>query len=118
MLNLKSAAALAMALGLTACAPPSTPPVASVPMTADRTLEIRNATGRSIWRLFGSQTTALTWRDDRLGSQVLSSGTRITVDFDDGTGDCLFDIKAEFRDGTSLVESDVNICTVSTITFR
>ena len=42
----------------------------------------------------------------------------VNIDFDDGTGACIFDLKAEFRDGSSLVQSGVDVCRVSQVTFR
>jgi hypothetical protein len=53
-----------------------------------------------------------------LGSSILSSGSSINIDFNDGTGACMFDMKAEFRDGSSLVRNNVNVCQVSAVTFR
>ena len=68
--------------------------------------------------LYGSRVSASSWEEDILGSDVLSNGSSVNINFDDGTGACVFDMKAEFRDGGSQVLTNVNVCAVSSVTFR
>ena len=42
----------------------------------------------------------------------------VVVDFDDGTGACLFDIRARFADGDVVDRRQINVCQVSTLTFN
>ena len=107
----------AAALALSACVDTSTATSASS-FAANRNVVITNATGQTIWRFYGSRVTTSSWEEDILGSRVLSNGSSINIDFDDGTGACNFDMKAEFRDGSSVVQPNVNVCTVSQVTFR
>jgi len=111
------AAASAVALALSACVDTSSAG-SSTAVSANRNVVIANETGRTIWRFYGSRTSTSSWEEDILGSRVLSNGSAINIDFDDGTGACTFDLKAEFRDGSSIVRSDVNVCAVSQVTFR
>jgi hypothetical protein len=107
----------AAAVALSACVDTSNASSASG-IIADRNVVIANATGRTIWRFYGSRSSTSSWEEDILGSTVLSNGSSVNIDFDDGTGSCIFDMKAEFRDGSSIVESGVNVCSVSRVTFR
>ncbi|SFS06983.1 hypothetical protein [Yoonia litorea] len=110
-------AAGAAAVALSACVDTSTAtPVSAV--AADRNVIITNATGRTIWRFYGSRVTTSSWEEDILGSSILPNGDSVNINFDDGTGSCNFDMKAEFRDGTSIVQPNINVCTVSRVTFR
>ncbi|MEL6684332.1 MAG: hypothetical protein AAFN63_05180 [Pseudomonadota bacterium] len=118
MFQFKSIAAAGVTmLALSACVDTSTATPTSA-VVADRRVVIANATGQTIWRFYGSRTTTSSWEEDILGSDVLPSGSSIRIDFDDGTGACMFDLKAEFRDGSSRVESGVDVCSVSQVTFR
>jgi len=87
-------------------------------ISADRRVTIVNNTGATIQRFYGSNAGTTSWEEDILGSSVLPSGSSTTINFDDGTGFCTFDFKAEFADGSSSVESSVDVCTTSTVTFN
>ena len=118
MFHFKSiAAAGATILALSACVDTTTAS-SSGSVTADRRVVISNATGQTIWRFYGSRTSTSSWEEDILGSNVLQNGSSVNINFDDGTGACMFDLKAEFRDGSSRVEPGVNVCAVSQVTFR
>lgn len=110
------AAAAVVGLGLAACDTPETSSGSTVSL--NRNVLIVNQTGRTIWRFYGSRISTNSWEEDILGSSVLSNGSSINIDFDDGTGSCLFDMKAEFQDGTSIVQNEVNVCTAAAVTFR
>ncbi|WP_199910681.1 hypothetical protein [Loktanella sp. Alg231-35] len=104
------------AAALSACV--ETTNVSSSGASANRWVTIQNATGRTIWRLYGSRTSTSSWEEDILGSTVLSNGSSVNINFDDGTGACMFDMKAEFRDGGGQVLNNVNVCSVASVTFR
>lgn len=118
MFHFRSIAAAGIcAVGLSACMDSSGADTGGS-VQANRNVVIENATGQTIWRFYGSRTSTSSWEEDILGTTVLSSGSAVTIDFDDGTGACMFDLKAEFRNGGSIVESNVNVCTVSRVVFR
>ena len=118
MFHFKSTALVgALVLGLAGCGEPAAR-AGVVGDTFDRNVVINNATGRTIWRFYGSRSSTSSWEEDILGSRVLANGSSITIDFDDGTGSCIFDMKAEFRDGTSDIEPGVDVCSVVSVTFR
>ncbi len=84
----------------------------------DRRVRIINKTGYTIVRFYGSHTDARNWQEDILGNSVLPSGRQVTVNFDDGTGYCIFDLRAEFEDGDVVEEYGVNVCEIGSFTYH
>ena len=82
----------------------------------DRQVRIVNATSSEIVELYGSRVDARTPRNI-LGEATLPSGASMDVDFDDGSGYCLFDFRAVFDDGAVLERKRVNICEVGTFRY-
>jgi len=76
----------------------------------DRRVTITNDTSVTIVRLFGSSVGFRNWETNILGNDNLLAGRSIIVDFDDGTGYCIFDFKFVFEDGDELVKKRINIC--------
>jgi hypothetical protein len=87
--------------------------ITSVAVAADRRVIVTNQSDNTVVHLYGSNVNTSSWEEDILGSRILSSGESIRVNFDDGTGHCLFDIKAVFADGRSVKAEAVNVCTES-----
>ena len=114
MLN-KGLAVLLCGLMLTACTDGSTGATGS---SANRNVTIINNTGSTITRFYGSNAGSDSWEEDILGADVLSPGSRVSIDFDDGTGYCNFDFKAVYADGSSSVQPDVDVCTTGSVTFN
>ncbi len=116
--NFRNFAAIAVVTaGLSACT--GTGPVSSGGNDGlNRNVLVQNVSGRTVYRFYGSRVSTNSWEEDILGSRVLSSGSSINIDFDDGTGACMFDMKIEFSDGGTRVENNVNVCSVSTFTIR
>lgn len=110
------AVAAATVISLAGCA--TDVPLADGAVVENRNVIITNATGQTIWRFYGSRVTTSSWEEDILGSSILSNGDSVNIDFDDGTGSCMFDMKAEFRDGSSKVLNNVDVCAVTRVTFR
>jgi len=84
----------------------------------DRRVRIINNTGYTIVRFYGSHQDATTWQEDILGNDVLPSGSSVTINFDDGTGYCMFDFRAEFEDGDVLEKYGINICEIGSFTYN
>lgn len=84
----------------------------------DRKVTIVNSTDFVIVEFYGSNAGTDSWEEDILGSDVLGSGEKVEINFDDGTGHCKFDFKAVFNDGDEVIESGVNVCEVGTFTFQ
>ncbi|WP_421702811.1 hypothetical protein [Aliiroseovarius sp.] len=84
----------------------------------DRRVTIVNNSGYTIVQFYASHRDAPTWEEDIWGNDVLPSGSSFRVNFDDGTGYCIFDFKAVFDDGEVLVDRHLNVCELSTFTYR
>ena len=87
-------------------------------LSLDRRVTIINNTGFTIVRFFGSNTGSGSWEEDILSDQVLPSGSSVVINFDDATGYCMFDFRAEFEDGDVLERAEVNVCEIGTFTYE
>lgn len=85
---------------------------------ADRKVRIINDTGSSILRFYGSNKGTNSWEEDILGNSVLPAGSSAVIDFDDGTGYCVFDFRAIFSDGDELVRNGVNVCEIASFRYH
>lgn len=90
----------------------------TVAEAADRRVRIVNNTGYTIVEFYGSNKGSDSWEEDIWGSDVLPSGSSFRVNFDDGTGYCIFDFKAVFSDGDVLERRGINVCEISTYTYN
>jgi hypothetical protein len=77
----------------------------------NRRIKIVNDTTFSMRELYGSNVGADSWQEDVLGRKVLGPGQTVTVNFDDGSCYCSFDLKAVFSDDTSTIRRSFNVCT-------
>ena len=107
--HLKTAAASAALASVLMAAPAS---------ALDRWVTIHNQTGYDIMTFHGSHVGTNSWQEDILGNQILPSGSSVNINFDDGTGYCVFDFRAEFDDGDVLVKEDVNICEIGNFYYN
>ncbi|MBI1417703.1 MAG: hypothetical protein GC146_10820 [Limimaricola sp.] len=83
----------------------------------DRHVRIVNHTNRTIYRFYGSNVGTNSWEEDILGQDVLLPGQSVNINFNDGSRYCNFDFKIVFADGSSAVESNINVCRVGTYTL-
>lgn len=87
-------------------------------LAEDRRVEIVNETGFTMTHFYGSNKKSDSWEEDILGDDVLASGRSVVINFDDGTGYCVFDFRAVFEDGDEVVDTDINVCEVGTYTYN
>jgi NADPH-dependent 2,4-dienoyl-CoA reductase/sulfur reductase-like enzyme len=83
----------------------------------DRRVRIINETNHTIVRFYGSNAGTTSWEEDILGDDVLRPGQSVVINFDDGTGYCKFDFKAEFDDGDEVIKNGVDVCEISSFRF-
>ena len=84
----------------------------------NRVMNITNSTGVTMTRFYASNTGRSTWGADQLGTTVMYSGSGRRINFDDGTGACMYDFKAIFADGDVLTTSNINVCVQSSWNYR
>lgn len=82
------------------------------PAAQDRRIRVNNASSQTITLIKGSATSDSDWGQDRIPSGVLRPGGTVMIDFDDGNGECVYDLQATLQDGTLRVRRGVNICQV------
>jgi hypothetical protein len=78
----------------------------------DRRVVVANDRTSDMMRLYASRTTTSDWEENIL-SQPIPAGSKILVNFDDGTGACHFDFRAVFRDHQMVQMWNINVCVES-----
>lgn len=84
----------------------------------NRVVEIVNDTGLTMMEFYASNVDRGSWEEDILGADVLPSGYSVDIDIDDGSGQCLFDFRAVFEDGSEADDYRVNVCELATFTYE
>lgn len=75
----------------------------------NRRVIVLNERTSDMMRLYASRISTSDWEENIL-TQPVKAGKGIRVDFDDGTGACLFDFRAVFRDGLQAHMWKFNVC--------
>lgn len=105
------ALAVVAATSLAACQP------TSGGTAYNKNVTIVNNTGFTIWRFYGSPTSTNVWEEDILGANVLPAGSSVNINFEDGRSECIYDMRAQFQDGSSIEKYRINVCAVSAVSF-
>lgn len=84
----------------------------------NRDVRLINQTGDTIMYLRWSDENQSSYGDDRLGSDVLGNGEYWDVTIDDGSGACVYDLKATTAGGRDVIRNGVNVCAVSSVVFN
>ncbi len=113
-------AAAGLALALAACQP-TTGPVYSggyySPVSYNRDFTVYNRGRNAVYYIYVSPITTSSWEEDVLGSRVLMPGNSITIRMPDYGSQCYFDIRIVDSTGYSQEFYNVNLCSVSSVTF-
>ncbi|MDO9588047.1 MAG: hypothetical protein Q8R45_00935 [Brevundimonas sp.] len=117
------AALILAALGTASVATAAEPPVAVDRVAAaapaqsrdglNRRVRIHNNTGWTMTHFYASDSRISSWQEDMLGRSVLNAGRSIMMNIDDGSGACLYDLKARFTNGQELTRFNVNVCQIA-----
>jgi hypothetical protein len=75
----------------------------------DRRVLVVNQRSTDMLRLYGSRTTTDSWEENILLTPIPSGGKRV-INFDDGTGACLYDFRAIFKDNVPVHIWSINVC--------
>lgn len=107
-----------LAIALVAVAFAVVAPAAS--NAADRRVNIINETSVTMREFYASNIGTNNWEEDILGDSVLRPGRSVRINIDDGSGYCVFDLKAVFVDGDVVIKRRFNVCRESswTVTER
>ena len=79
----------------------------------NRKVMVQNISTQTVRELYASPVTAKTWEEDLLGQRTLTAGQSISADIDNGTNECMYDLKVVMANGKELVHRQVNVCAAS-----
>jgi hypothetical protein len=75
----------------------------------DRRVVVLNQRSSDMLRLYGSRTTTDSWEENVLLTPI-PSGSKRVINFDDGTGACMYDLRAIFKDNVPVHMWNINVC--------
>lgn len=84
----------------------------------ERLLRVNNLADATIIRLYVSPSGAEDWGADVLSSGRLEPGESMLLDYDDGSGNCVFDVKALYTTDEVSTLFAVNFCEIDDLNFR
>ncbi len=82
----------------------------------NRVVDIVNRADSPILQFYASKPNQRSRGQDLLEGSVIGSDGYLTLNFDDGTGTCIFDFRAEFSNGTEARRDAFNVCAETTWT--
>ena len=85
---------------------------------ADRNVDVVNDSSKTITGLYASRTKLNSWQENIIKGDPIKPGETQPVDIDDGSGGCKFDFKAVFADGREAVNENVDVCTITSVTYK
>ena len=79
----------------------------------NRKVLVQNISSQQVNNLYASPVTAKTWEEDLLGQRTLAAGQSISANIDNGTNECMFDLKVVMASGKTFEHRAVNVCAAS-----
>ncbi|HEX4736974.1 MAG TPA: hypothetical protein VH331_05370 [Allosphingosinicella sp.] len=79
----------------------------------NRKVMVQNISSQTINNLYASPTAAKTWEEDLLGARTLTAGASVEANIDNGTNECMFDLKVVMASGKTFEHRQVNVCAAS-----
>lgn len=83
----------------------------------NRRVRVHNQTGWTIVSLYATDPARADWRGDLLTPEVLATGDSAVIDVDNGSGACVYVVRAEFSNGERLERVGVNVCRIADYYF-
>jgi hypothetical protein len=85
----------------------------AAPDGKNRKVTVENLSSQTVRELYASPITAKSWEEDLLGKRTLTAGQSISANIDNGTNQCLYDLKAVLANGKALEQRRINVCAAS-----
>jgi hypothetical protein len=79
----------------------------------NRKVMVQNVSSQTVNNLYASPVTAKTWEEDLLGQRTLTAGQSIQANIDNGTNECMYDLKVVMANGKTFEHRQVNVCAAS-----
>lgn len=76
-----------------------------------------NKTGSQIDEVYVSRTAARSWGPDVMGRGTLDEDASVDIGFTAPPNACRWDLKVKYNDGDEAEWSDLNLCSVTTVTL-
>lgn len=76
----------------------------------NRWVTVRNNTNFVMMEFYASNRDQPSWGRDWFGMDVLMNGEEKAFNLDDGSGYCIWDLKAVFDDGDEVITNGFNVC--------
>lgn len=108
-----TAALMAAALGLAGFAGPAPAPEGQSSDGQNRRVRIHNQTGVVVQTLRAADVRTGIFGADLLAGTPVASGASTPVTIDDGSGACLYDLRAELAGGQTLLRENINVCRIA-----
>lgn len=83
----------------------------------NRRVRVHNQTGWTIVSLYAADPARTDWRGDLLVPEVLATGDSAVIDVDNGSGTCVYVLRADFSNGERLERVGVNVCRIADYYF-
>lgn len=92
--------------------------ISSAEAQQNRRVRIINNTNYTMISFQASNVRRKSWEEDMLGRSVVRPGGSFVANINDGTGFCMFDLRAKFTGGRQAERRNVNVCTVTSWTVN
>jgi len=102
-----------IAIALASAALAATAPASAADDGKNRKVTVENLSSQTLRELYAAPTSSKTWEEDLLGTKTLSAGQSISANIDNGTNECMYDLKAVMTDGKAWEHRNVNVCAAS-----
>jgi hypothetical protein len=79
-------------------------------------VEIKNDSSNSIVRFYASHVSRTDWGADLIPTNTIRPGYNQRINIHPETDHCRYDFKAVMSDGSKVVRTDINVCTIDTWT--
>ena len=80
-------------------------------------IRVHNQTGWTTVGLYATDPGRTDWRGDLLVPEALTTGDSAVIDVDNGSGACVYVVRAEFSNGERLERVGVNVCRIADYYF-
>lgn len=79
----------------------------------NRVVVLENLSSQAIYNLFASPITSKNWEEDLLGDRTVAAGESLRANIDNGTNECIYDLKVVMANGKEHIQREVNVCAAS-----
>ena len=86
---------------------------AAAPDGRDRKVLVENISSQTLRELYASPVSSKNWEEDLLGQRTVAAGSNLEANIDNGTNECIYDLKAVMANGREHIKRGVDVCKVS-----